>query len=115
MKGGLCLISARLFDPAGDAVMADRITMEFVTDPEDLARARKQREQFDRNAAWLQKHVPEIYRQHRGELICIAGEELFVGDTVQEVIAKATAAHPDGAGRFVRYIPLENVPRIYAN
>jgi len=95
--------------------MADRIIMEFVTDPEELARARKQREQFDRNSEWLKKNASLVYRQNRGKMICIAGEELFVGDNVQEVIAQATAAHPEDAGRFVRYIPLENVPRIYAN
>jgi len=95
--------------------MADRIIMEFVTDPEELARARKQREQFDRNAAWLQKHVPEIYGQHRGKLICISGEELFVGDTVQDVVARATAAHPEDEGWFTRYIPKERLYRVYAN
>jgi hypothetical protein len=95
--------------------MSDGITMEFVTDPEELAKARKRREQFDRNSAWLQKHASQVYRQNRGKMICIAGEELFVGDTVQEAVAQTTAAHPEDEGRFIHYIPLEKVPRIYSN
>lgn len=95
--------------------MADGITMESVTDPEELAKARKQRAQFDRNSDWLQTHVPEIYRQHRGKFICIAEEELFVGDTVEDAVARATTAHPNDEGWFTRYIPIEKLDRVYAN
>ena len=90
------------------------IVMEDITDAEQLVRARRQREQFDRNSAWLQAHIAEAYATHRGKCICIAGEELFVADTVKEAIAQATAAHPDDEGWFTRYIPKEKVARIYA-
>jgi hypothetical protein len=90
------------------------IVMEPVTDPEVLARARKQREQFDRNSAWLQQHIPEIYSRHRGKFICIAGAEVFMGDTAKEAVARAAAAHPEDEGMFTRYIPREKVARIYA-
>jgi hypothetical protein len=90
------------------------IVMEEVTDAEQLARARRQREQFDRNSAWLQAHIVEVYAAHRGKCICIAGEELFVAATTKEAIAQATAAHPDDEGWFTRYIPKEKVARIYA-
>jgi hypothetical protein len=90
------------------------IVMGEVTDAEELAKARKQREQFDRNTAWLQTHVSEVYAKHRGKCICIAGEELFVADTAKEAIAQATTAHPDDEGWFTRYIPKEKVARIYA-
>jgi len=40
---------------------------------------------------------------------------LFVADTAGEALAQATVAHPDDKGRFVRYIPKEKVPRIYAH
>jgi hypothetical protein len=89
------------------------VVMEEVTDPTELEQARRQRERFDRNADWLQRHVPEIYRKHRGKFICVAGEELFVGDTVEEAVQVATAAHPDDDGMFTRYIPQKKVPRIY--
>lgn len=91
------------------------LVMEEVTDPEELAKARAQRERFDRNAAWLQAHATEVYSCHRGKCICIAGEELFVADTPEEALALATAAHPEDDGRFVHYIPRERLARIYAN
>lgn len=91
------------------------IIMEEVTDPEELAKARVQRERFDRNWAWFQAHATEVYTRHRGKCICIASEELFTAETPQEVIALATAAHPEDNGRFVHYIPREKAARIYAH
>ena len=91
------------------------VVMEEVTAPEDLAKARAQRQRFDRNAAWLQAHVAEVYARYRGKCICIAGEELFVADTPEEALALATAAHPEDDGRFLRYIPREKLVRIYAD
>ncbi len=90
------------------------IEMEEVTDATELAVAKRQREQFDRNSAWLQRHISEIYENHRGRCICVAGEELFVADTATEATALAMAAHPEDAGWFTRYIPKEKVARIYA-
>ena len=99
--------------------MADQqiptVIMEEVTDPEELAKARAQRERFDRNSAWLQAHASEIYSRYRGKCICIAGEELFVADTPEETYALGTAAHPEDDGSFVLYIPREKLARIYAN
>jgi hypothetical protein len=91
------------------------VVMEEVTDPDELVRARAQRERFDRNAAWLQAHAAEIYPRYRGQHICIAGEELFVADSAEEAMALASAAHPDDDGSFIRYIPRERVARIYAD
>jgi hypothetical protein len=91
------------------------IVMEEITDPEELAKARAQRERFDRNSAWLQAHIAEIYARYRGKCICIAGEELFVADTPEEALALATAAHPEDDGRFLRYIPREKLDPIYAH
>ncbi|MEW6207445.1 MAG: hypothetical protein AB1631_03705 [Acidobacteriota bacterium] len=91
------------------------IVMEEVTDPEELARARAQRERFDRNFSWLQAHAAEIYERYRGKCICVAGEELFVADTPQEVLALARAAHPEDDGNYIHYIPRDKVARIYAN
>ncbi len=85
------------------------IEMEDVKDAEALTKARQQRERFDRNAAWLQAHIADVYAQHRGKYICIAGEALFVADTVKEVIVLATAAHPDDDGWFTRFIPQEKL------
>lgn len=57
--------------------------MEEVTDPEELAKAQRQRELFDRNSAWLQAHASEIYSKYRGKCICIAGEKLFVAASLK--------------------------------
>ncbi len=98
--------------------MADNhgsVVMEEVTDPEELARVRAQWERFDRNSAWLQAHASEVYTHHRGRCICVAGEELFVADTPEEALARATAAHPEDDGSFVRYIPKEKLARVYVD
>ena len=91
------------------------LVMEEVTDAEELAKARVQDERFARNWAWFDAHAGEIYARHRGKCLCIAGQELFVADTPEEVLALATAAHPDDDGRFTRYIPKERTYRIYAH
>jgi hypothetical protein len=103
----------------GGGMMTDqhipRIIMEEVTDPEELAQARAQDERFARNSAWLQRHATEIYTQYRGKCICVAGEELFVADTPEEVLAQARAAHLEEKGSIlIRYVPREKVARIYA-
>ena len=88
--------------------------MEIVTDPEENAKARALHQQFEANVAWLETHAAEVYA-HRGRHICIAGRELFVADSLDEVLAQATAAHPEDQGCYVRYIPREKVPRVYAH
>jgi hypothetical protein len=89
------------------------IVMSEVTDPVELAKSRAQNERVDRNSAWLQAHVPEIYAKYRGKYICVAREELFVADNPREVVALARAAHPEDDGFLIRYIPREKLERIY--
>jgi hypothetical protein len=89
------------------------IVMGEVTDPVELANSRAQNERAGRNSAWLQAHVPEIYSKYRGKCICVAGEELFVADTVAEVMALAKAAHPEDDGAILRYILKEKREMIY--
>ena len=79
------------------------------------AQAQARHERFARNSAWLQRHATEIYTHYRGKCICVAGEELFVADTPEEVLAQARTAHPEEQGSIlIRYIPREKVARIYA-
>ncbi len=85
-------------------MVADRhmlITMENITDPEELAQAREEDERFARNSAWLQMHAAEIYTQYRGKCICVAGEELFIANTPEEVLAQARTAHPEEGGSIL--------------
>ena len=91
--------------------MADQqssLVMEEVLDPVELAQARAQDERYKRNFAWFQAHVTEIFSRYRGKCICIAGEELFVADTPEEVMMQAMAAHPHDDGSFIYYIPKHN-------
>jgi hypothetical protein len=92
-----------------------RIVVEEVTDPDENAAAGARRERFDRNSAWLQAHVKEVYSRYRGKCVVIAGEELFAADTPEDAWALADAAHPEDDGSFIRYIPREKMARIYAN
>ena len=89
------------------------VVIEVETDPGERARAWARNERFERNWAWLEAHAAEVYR-HRGRFICIAGEQLFVADTVEEVLARAKAAYPEDDGRFTRYIPKDR-PARYAH
>jgi hypothetical protein len=85
------------------------------TDPIELEKARLQRAQFDRNSAWLEAHIKDVYVPgNRGKVVAIAGEQAFVGDTVKEAVAKANAAHPDDRGYFTRYIPKRKMIWVYA-
>jgi hypothetical protein len=92
-----------------------QITMEEITDPEKLAKMRPQWAQAERNSAWLQAHATEIYRNHRGKFIVVAGEELFVGDSAEEVLAQARAVYPEDHSSIIRYIYPKKMTRIYAN
>jgi hypothetical protein len=89
-------------------------TIEYENDPIKNAEARLQMEQFKRNLDWLQAHAKEAY-SHRGKYICIAGQELFVGDTAEEVLARAKAAHPDDWGMHTQFVRKDRGEWIYAS
>ena len=91
------------------------IVLEEVTDPEELAKAGAQDERFERNLRWFTRHASEIYAAHRGKCVCVAGEELFVGDSPQHAVALARAAHPEDDAFLMRIIPRDRVARIYAH
>lgn len=92
-----------------------QVTMEEITDPEEIARFRAAMTQVMRNADWLEAHATEIYRNYRGKYIVVAGEELFVGDTWEEADALAEAAHPEDKGSLGRYIYPKKAARFYGN
>ncbi len=93
---------------------ARMVEVEDETDPDVVTRALARNDRFERNWAWLEAHATEVYG-HRGKFICIAGEQLYVADSVEEAYRKAIAAHPDDDGAFTRYIPVERLARIYAD
>ncbi|MDP6118792.1 MAG: hypothetical protein QF437_28000 [Planctomycetota bacterium] len=96
--------------------MKSTIKMKEVTEPEGPDEDGQSREdRFARNWSWFDSHAAEIYGNHRGKCVCIAGEELFVSADPREALAKACAAHPEDDGRFTRIIPKENLSRIYVD
>lgn len=92
-----------------------QIVIEEVTDPNELIRSNARRQKFLRNLARYQDHALHIGEHCRGKHICIGGGELFVADTVQEVLALVRAAHPEDDGLFFKYVYKERAPRIYTN
>ncbi|CEF49287.1 unnamed protein product [uncultured bacterium] len=91
------------------------VRMEVVTDPVELEKARAQRQRFEKNWAWFAPRLRGLGEQHAGKCLCVARQELFVGDTPQEALALARAAHPDDDGLFTYLIPREKAVRIYAH
>ncbi len=91
------------------------VVMTVVTDPEEIASFQARQAKFDRNCGWFETHGSEIFAQHRGKYVCVAGQQLFVADSALEALDLARAAHPEDDGRFFKYIPKDKYPRIYAN
>ena len=92
-----------------------QITIEEVTDPVEIARHRACMEKARRNSDWLQKHWGDLLPQARGRFLAVAGQEAFIADTIEEVLALAKAAHPDDEGLLSQYVFPRGGPRIYAH
>ena len=73
--------------------------------------------EFKRNVSWWNAHAAEIVPQNLGKFVCIAGQELFVGDDAVEVTARAKAAHPRSSpmGLMCFQTSTYNGPMIYAD
>ena len=85
-----------------------------VSDEERIAN-RTAMEQFQLNLAWWNARVKEIRDAHTGRFVCVAGQELFVGDDPIEVMARAEAAHPNRGGFLSLYLSTHRGPKIYAH
>jgi hypothetical protein len=96
-------------------VSGTEMTIEEVTDPEEIARAKAQHERAKRNSAWLQAHWSQVLPQARGKFLAVAGQEAFIAETPDEAWAWAQALHPDDDGALVQYVRPERGPRIYGN
>jgi hypothetical protein len=99
------------------SLQPDSLAIEFpeATD-EELAEGIAANAEFKKNVAWWNAHAKEIVPQHVGKFVCVAGQELFVGEDPIEVVARARAAHPNpGAGFLSFRIPTHQGPMIHAN
>ncbi|MFO0807814.1 MAG: hypothetical protein U0746_04255 [Gemmataceae bacterium] len=81
------------------------LTFGEVTDPELCAVWNALRAQADRNRDWFQANLPEIVERHRGQWVCVAGQELFAADDLPMAFLAAKAKHPEDHGRICEFIP----------
>jgi hypothetical protein len=93
--------------------MSASLTVEEGDMPPELSRLF---EQATRNLLWFSENAKElgVYKRYRGRYVAGSGEELFVGDSPEEVERLARTKHPDEMPH-VRYIPQEKRYRIYAS
>src|SRR5437867_12725745 len=91
------------------------ITIEEVTDPDEIAKSAKAFEQAERNMNWLQSHWSELLPGVLGKFLAVAGQEAFIADSSEKATALARAAHPDDWGLLIQYVSPEKGPRIYGN
>ncbi len=92
-----------------------RMVIEEVTDPEEIARFRAGWEAQARNEGVFRVHMHDLYRNHRGKVVIVAGQELHVAETPAEAWAWARANHPEDEAVLVRTIPKETGWRVYRN
>jgi hypothetical protein len=92
-----------------------RLVIEEVDDPAEVARFRAQDERARQNIEWLASHWPQLLPHAKGRFVAVAGQEGFIGESVEDAVAKASAAHPDDTGVIVQYVRPGRGPRIYAS
>jgi len=85
------------------------------TTPEAKAQALAAVVEFQKNVEWFGARAKEIRDAHTGKFICVAGQELFVGDDPVEVTAHAKSVHPQLGGFFSMRLSTHRGPKIYAN
>ena len=58
----------------------------------------------ERDSSWFSEHYDEIKENYKGKYIAVVNEELFVGETVEEVERQAREKYPSREP-LVDYIP----------
>ena len=84
------------------------------TDPVEIAKSNERHRKLRLNCDWVNANSSIVY-SHRGKYVCVAGQELFVGERMAEVLALARVAHPDDDAPFVNFVPEKRLEAIYAN
>ncbi|MBI3921568.1 MAG: hypothetical protein HY318_09140 [Armatimonadetes bacterium] len=92
-----------------------RVFIEEIDDPELASKLKVQDERFSQNLAVFQKHSRELFAQHRGKVIMVAGRELRVFDTADTAWSWARKVHPDDDGALIHRTPREKGWRVYAD
>ena len=86
----------------------------LITDPAVIEQINQSSEQFHKNDDWLQAHWNDLLPGAYGKHLAVAGQEAFVSESLDDVLAWAKAAHPDDMGFIVQYVMPPTGPRIYA-
>lgn len=92
-----------------------RITVEFLSNAEELTPYTEQLQRARLNRDWLEAHWSEILPSVRGKFLAVAGQQAFVADTPEEAWNMAEAAFPNDDGAFVQFVRSLEGPRFYAN
>lgn len=90
------------------------LVMEIVTDSKRLESDCRRRARAEANYRWLADHAEQIRATCRGKCVCIAGKELFVGDTPEQALVAARAGHPEDDGIVLHYVPKTKTIRVYS-
>ena len=90
------------------------LSIEEVSNPHDIARARAQDEGHRRNSDWLQKLWADVLPQARGKVLTVAGQDPCIADAPDEAWAWVATTHPEDDGVMVQYIRPGTGPRIGA-
>lgn len=91
-----------------------QVTIEEVTDPQQVARHRAQDERHARNLKWLESHWNDLPNA-RGRFVAVAEQEAFVADTADSAWNWARTRHPADDGAIVLFVPAKKGWRIYAH
>ena len=92
-----------------------RITVESVSNEEDLTAYSAKLARARLNRDWLSSHWAELLPSARGKFVAVAGERAFLADTPEQAWKMAEEAFPNDDGAFVQYIRPVEGPRFYAN
>ena len=82
------------------------ISIEEVTDPEEIARHRAQDLRHARNLKWLETHWSDLPNA-RGRYVAVANEQPFVADTAEAAWSWAYGQFPPDDGAIVLRVPAE--------
>ncbi len=95
-----------------DRATTPEVTLEEVTDPAEIERARAQWAQSDANWDWLRSRLVELAVGNRGRYLCVAGRQAFIADTPVEARRLAREAHPYDKGIISHYFRPSTLPVI---
>lgn len=91
------------------------VVIEEITDPNEIARFRRQNERHRRNIEWLEAHWGDLLPQARDRFVVVANQQGHIADSPQEAWQWAQLHHPEDDGAIVHYVPAKKGWRIYAH